>query len=921
MDIKKLADFSTELCAEGTVLLKNDGNMLPVRDEKISVFGRTQINYLKSGTGSGGAVNVRNSINILDGLRDNEHIILNEELAADYERLVKEHPADYSNTFESDFTDKEFVPDDAIIEKASEFSDKAIVIIGRVSGESYDNVPREGSFCLTPNERELLKKVTGLFKQTAVLINCGNTVNIKEILGYGIDALMLIWQGGQYGGKAVAQLLSGDSYPSGKLADTIANAYTDYPCGETFGQSRPQVYGEDIYVGYRYFETFAKDKVLYPFGFGLSYTDFTISDYTVSEKDGVITVCAKVTNTGNFAGKEVVEIYYGAPQGKLGKPLRELIGYKKTDELQPSESQTVEIVFDVRDMASYDDGGLTGFKSCYVLEAGDYTIYAGNSVRSAEKVYTYSIEETVVVEKCSEALAPVQTFKRLRPQFNGDTICEAWEDTPLRTASIEDRIQTNRPKEIAYTGRKGYKLIDVYNGNIDMDGFIAQLDKYELATLVRGEGMMNDRVTPGTASCFGGVTDTLVDVYGIPSCCTADGPSGIRLDSGDYATLLPNGTLQACAWNPDLVCRIYEMQSMELALNKIDATLGPGMNIHRNPLCGRNFEYFSEDPLLSGETAAAVIRGVQQSDCSSTIKHFACNNQENDRNNVESIVSERALREIYLKGFEIAIKKSNPRAIMTSYNPVNGFWCASSYDLTETILRKEWGFDGMVMTDWWADMNSYSGAPSSKSEKAAMVRARNDVYMCSGNNTAEDHNSDNIISSLDNGYITIADLQRCAKDILNFILKTAAFKRMENIPEKIAEIPEEYMYTDEENIIEQDSENMGTIYVSLDTYEMCRINGKGGESYTYNINVNKSGNYRISLYFKCNSNSLAQLALFIKIGDNKYPVSLCGTDGKMQNHEACTKYIEAGEHEFTISFGPQNFADVEIRRISFWRND
>lgn len=258
---------------------------------------------------------------------------------------------------------------------------------------------------------------------------------------------------------------------------------------------------------------------------------------------------------------------------------------------------------------------------------------------------------------------------------------------------------------------------------------------------------------------------------------------------------------------------------------------------------------------------------------------------------------------------------------MTSYNPINGFWCASSYDLTETILREEWGFDGMVMTDWWADMNSYLGAPSSKNEKAAMVRARNDVYMCSGNNTAEDHNSDNIISSLDDGYITIADLQRCAKDILSFILKTAAFKRIANIPEKIAEIPSEYMYTDEENIIEQNSEDMGTIYVSLDTYEMCRINGKGGESYTYRINVNKSGNYRVSLYFKCNSNPLAQLALFIKIGDNKYPVSLCGTDGKMQNHEAFTKHIDAGEHEFTISFGPQNFADVEIRRIGFWRND
>lgn len=776
MDILGLADFSRRLCAEGTVLLKNDGDMLPLRNQKVNVFGRTQINYYKSGTGSGGAVNVRRVVNIIDGLRENPHIEINEELAAEYRRLVAENPADYSNTFEADFSDRELELDEETVKRAREFSENAVIVIGRVSGEAYDNQNAEGSWLLTKKERALIELVKKYFDKTAVLINCGNIMDLKWIDEYNINAAAFIWQGGQYGGKGVADILSGDVSPSGRLADTIAYNYEDYPTADGFGDAERVVYREDIYVGYRYFETFAKDKVLYPFGYGLSYTKFDTETEGAAFSDGIVSVSVRVKNFGETRGKEVVQLYFAPPSGKLGRPARELIAFGKTRELEPGESEVVELSFRAEDMAAYDDSGVTGEAFCYVLEKGDYEIYAGKNVRDAEIAYVYTQEERKTVKKCRQTMAPIVEFERMARADEGGTSKPKYEKAPLRVETAEKRIEENLPKSLEITGDKGIKLADVYNGGAELKDFIAQLSEDELAAIVRGEGMLNPRVTPGTASCFGGVTDELI-AYGIPSCCTADGPSGIRMDCNETATNLPCGTLQACSWNTELVEETYAMESIELSMNKIDAQLGPGMNIHRNPLCGRNFEYFSEDPVLTGRMAAAVIKGIQAGDCSAVIKHFACNSQEYERTRVEAVVSERALREIYLKGFEIAVKTAKPRSVMTSYNPINGIWSASNYELNTLILRDEWGFDGMVMTDWWATMNKQTRGEASIRYKAAMVKAQNDVHMCTENFTAGDNSRDDIKEELKNGSLTLGELQRCAGNICGFIMKTPAFLR------------------------------------------------------------------------------------------------------------------------------------------------
>lgn len=983
MDVAGLADFGRRVSTEGAVLLKNDNNILPVRDQKVSVFGRTQINYYKSGTGSGGAVNARKTVNILEGLRQNPHIIVNENLASEYERLVKENVANYSNTFEADFSDKEIEIEEQIIKQAREFSEKAIIIIGRVSGEAYDNSDEEGSFLLTCNERRLLGLVTKYFEKTAVIINSGNIIDVKWINEYNIPSVMLIWQGGQYGGKAVADLISGDVTPSGKLADTIAYNYTDYPSAKQFGDMFRVFYTEDIYVGYRYFETFDREKVVYPFGYGLSYTNFSITVTHIHEINRAIDIKLNIKNIGYYCGKEVVQVYFGAPQGKLGKPLKSLIAFKKTKNLYPGQTDTINIKFNIDDMSSYDDSGITGNEFCYVMEKGDYDIYIGNNVRDACKIYTYHQSETQKIKQCEQAMAPVIPFERLKACEENGVIKRTYEPVSLYRLGIEKKMQDNIPKGYEIMGDRGIKLIDVYEGKWDLKEFISQLTENELASIVRGEGMLSPKVTPGTASCFGGVTDRLIE-YGIPSCCTADGPSGIRMDCNEIATSLPCGTLQACTWNPDIIEEMYAMESIELDINNIDAQLGPGMNIHRNPLCGRNFEYFSEDPLLSGIIAASVVKGIQNGNCSATIKHFACNNQEYERNRVEAVVSERALREIYLKGFEITVKTAAPKAIMTSYNPINGKWSASNYDLTTSILRKEWGFDGMVMTDWWALMNKRTGSDASMTEKSAMVRAQNDVYMCVENFKADDNSLDDIIKELENRNLTIGELQRSAENILGFILKSDTFAKTNNISDVVKKYPDMALIDDikingksienfcpyvmdyfSENIndiqvevqsgVEYEinkigdtceiiakqkdkqtiykviqgfensesedivSDDLGDFFVSNNCSQMCDICAKPGTLIKYNLHVKQSANYNLYLYVSSYSTELTQLSIFAFAGGNKLTVSLCGTNGEWKEINMGQIYLHQGSCELELEFGISNFADINMKKVQFIR--
>ena len=769
-----LADLSRQTAAEGAVLLKNEGQTLPVQaDETVSVFGRIQINYFKSGTGSGGKVNVDHVTNILDGFRKNPKIHVNEDLAKVYEDWVKKNPPVGIGDWTEPWSQAEMPVTEELVADAASKSDKAIIVLGRTAGESKDASNTKGSFLLTDDERDMIKKVTSQFDHVAVLLNVGNVIDMGWVDELGVESVMYVWHGGMEGGKAVADVVSGDVPASGKLSDTIARTYADYPSAGNFGNGAYNNYTEDIFVGYRYFETFAPDKVLYPFGFGLTYTDFTVDTKSVQEVDGKIEVTVDVTNTGDYKGKEVVQVYYGAPQGTLGKAAKSLAGFAKTGLLQPGESQEMTISYDVEHMASYDDAGKTGHKSAYVLEAGDYPVYVGTSVRDSEVVYTHNEPELRVVEQLEEVMAvePDKAFERMTASEDADgNVVQGKETVPTSTVDVKERIQERLPQAIEQTENKGYTLLDVYNKKVTMEEFVAQLPLADVAYLCRGEGMNSPKVTPGTASAFGGLTASL-KAFGIPIGCCADGPSGIRMDDGELATALPIGTLMACTWNTDLVEKLHALHGQELLLNEVDSMLGPGMNIHRNPLCGRNFEYFSEDPLLSGIIAAAATRGVQKSGATVTPKHFACNNQESNRNNTDSRVSERALREIYLKGFEIVVRDANPGTIMTSYNKINGIWASSNYDLCTTTLRKEWGFDGYVMTDWWANQNE----EGLLRQEAAMVRAQNDVAMP----VADE--ADSIVNAVNAGVLTLGEVQRSAINVLNYLLKSPAFARMYNL--------------------------------------------------------------------------------------------------------------------------------------------
>lgn len=783
--------------AEGMVLLKNENHMLPVTEnDRVALFGRCQINYYKSGTGSGGAVNTAYTTNLVDGFREYKNITLNEELLQVYKAWIEENPFDNAGgAWASEpWFQKEMPVSLELAKKARETSNKALVVIGRTAGEDKDYEAVEGSYFLTQEEKKLLETVAEVFEDTAVILNVSNIIDMSwlESLEHKehIRSVLYTWQGGVEAGRASADVLTGAVTPSGKLPDTIAYDIKDYPSTENFGNKEKNFYKEDIYVGYRYFETFAPEKVQFPFGFGLSYTDFDLNvqqaEIQGTGKDAKMILKVSVTNVGTqYFGKEVVQVYYEAPQGKLGKPVRELGCFAKTELLAPGQEQILQLELPVSSMASYDDSGVTGHKSCYVLEAGCYKFYVGTDVRNAQKINLektedFELPECVVTEELQEALAPTEYFERIRPGEKGEqgvyTLLR--EEVPLQTISLEKRIQENLPETMEITGNKGISFQDVKNKKVDLEQFVAQLTKEELAMIVRGEGMCSPLVTPGTASAFGGTAPSLYG-YGIPVACTADGPSGIRMDSGLKATQMPIGTMLAASWNLPMVEELYEWEGRELQRNEIDTLLGPGINLHRNPLNGRNFEYFSEDPYLTGKCGAAVVKGIKTSGADATVKHFACNNQELARNMADSIVSERAVREMYLKGFEMTVKEGHACSIMTSYNPLNGHWSASNYDLCTTILRGEWGYTGIVMTDWWAKMNDpVKGGEARMNNTAAMVRAQNDLYMVVPNGGSQENEyEDNTLEALENGTLTIGELQRCAMNICRFILHAPVSER------------------------------------------------------------------------------------------------------------------------------------------------
>ena len=732
-----IAELIRQAGAESCVLLKNDGTLPLSKEKEIAVFGRCQLDWFYVGYGSGGDVNAPYHVNLIDGLR-NAGLPLNAGVLNAYETWTQQedNKADHGWWGHWPMNYPEMPLDAGLVRTAAQTAGTALVVIGRAAGEDRENTLTKGSYYLTDEEHAMLDAVTAAFGKAVVLLNIGSIMDMSWAEEYGdkLSALMIVWQGGMESGNAVADVLTGAVSPCGKLGDTIARRYEDYPSSANFGGKAYNDYAEGIYVGYRHFDKHP-ETVLYPFGFGLSYTSFRVKADSLRHAKGMIEAAVTVTNTGSIPGKEVVQLFCHAPEGRLDKPLRVLAAFAKTSVLAPGESETLTLRCDDKCFASYDESS-----SRFLLEAGEYRFTANETAAGG-----FTLDGEITVEQCVR-------------------LCKTSEE-------LRERIQSRLPESVSEAGNRNATLQDVRNGKVTLDEFIAGLNDGELEALTRGHGMMSSSLgVAGNAGAFGGVTESLRQ-KGVPPVITSDGPAGLRLKK--YCALIPCGTALACTWNTELVETLSAKVGEEMIHYGVDVQLAPGMNVHRNPLCGRNFEYFSEDPLLSGKMAAAVVRGVQSKGKAACPKHFACNNQETNRNQNDSRVSERALREIYLRNFEIAVKEAKPLTIMTSYNKINGVWSHYNYDLVTTILRGEWGYTGCVITDWWMQKAKSPEFPKLKNN-AYRVRAQVDVLMPGDmGHIAKTYKSDgSLLKTLGQpDGITRGELQRTAKNVLTLALR------------------------------------------------------------------------------------------------------------------------------------------------------
>lgn len=706
-------------------------------------------------------------------------------------------------------------------------NDAAIVILTRVAGEGADMKTQPGMLYLTDGEKKLMDAVTNHFEKTILLLN---TAGYLELGDYARKFSAIVFMGlpGQDAG-AVADVLTGSVLPSGHLTDTWPLHYSQYPTAQeysqkhfngnvqtTMGQQQEQVdvaYTDDIYVGYRYFDTFGED-VLYPFGYGLTYGKTELAAYTFAATGDKISVTATVENTGDVYGaRQVLQVYLSCPQGRLEQPMQKLCAFGKTQLIQPGEEETVAMEFRISDFASFDEK-----TNSYVLEKGTYYIRLGTDSRNTTVCGAVYLPQEVTTLVLSDRMGHVpEDFQRISPQgvpaytYTGEKEeLEFAAQHAVRLSAREFRTVKGRYKNHGKTLRRGrtdLRLSDVYNKNCSLSEFVAAMDASDLCSLVCGIGMdltgMPEQVQedPNFQPPFNGIlggggmkvpgaageTADLYEKYGIPPISLADGPAGIRVsqkvkdEAGEVirqqlCTAFPVGSLLACSWDADVLRRFGDAVAMEMQEYGVELWLAPGMNIHRNPLCGRNFEYFSEDPLLTGFCAAAITQGVQKHGVGVTVKHFAGNNQETLRTNSNDIVSQRALREIYLKGFELAVKQAQPYSIMTSYNDINGMPSANNYDLTTAILRDEWGFKGFVMTDWGGGI----------SMPALSICAGNDMIQPGGPDVVEEiaqalASEDKVENRGIRNYaekMTIGQLQECAVHILGVILRCDSVKRI-----------------------------------------------------------------------------------------------------------------------------------------------
>ena len=743
--------LSREAAAEGMVLLKNEGKLLPLcKGSKVALFGKASVDYVKGGGGSGD-VTVKYVRNLCDGMEMKQAEGKLTAFAPLHEFYRENVAQQRKNGKQPGYTVEPEIPAQ-LLQDAAKHCDTAIISICRFSGENWDRKgeANDGDFYLSLEEQKMVSDVCNAFDNIVVVLNVGGMVDTSWFIGQPkIKSVLLAWQGGMEGALAEADILCGDVNPSGKLTDTFAATFDDYPSSYNFNESADYVeYTDDIFVGYRYFETIpgAAQKVNYPFGFGLSYTTFQLDCINCKTESNKINVQISVTNAGNCAGKEVLQLYSSAPKCRLEMPKYELRAFQKTKLLQPGESQQITLTVYTDDLASYDEK-----QAAYVLPAGEYGIFVGNCIRNVEQVCVYHNYEERLVRQLQNRCVPQKLSKRMLSNGGYEELPTGeyapvyenpqWPEKNRWNAQhiLPDANGVVLPKEKMHFNKVG-------RGEATVAEFIAEQSDDELITLVGGAPNQGCADTRGIGGLY---------CSGVPAVMTADGPAGLRInaDRGVKTTAWPVATLLACTWDPELLYRVGQAAALEVKENNFGMWLTPAINIHRSPLCGRNFEYYSEDPLVSGKLAAAMVSGIQSQNISACVKHFCCNNKETNRKKSDSRVSERALREIYLKGFEIVVKESEVWAVMTAYNLLNGTYTSESKDLLTGILRQEWGFDGLVMTDW-----------DNLAEQYREILAGNDLRMPNGN-------PKRLQAVLAEGLITRQDLEVSATRVLEYLLR------------------------------------------------------------------------------------------------------------------------------------------------------
>jgi len=699
--------IAAKAATEGTVLLKNDGTLPLQQGAKLCLFGRGAGDFLFGGGGSGSVYTTR-LVTLDQGLQEaaqRGEIGYFADVAAFYKQEEEKVCAEAKARFPSDVDYKcwnrgreRHLPQlpESLYQQAKSYADTAIFCVSRFSSEGTDNGDRtgkQGDFLLWDEEQAMLDRLCKDFQKVVVVLNvCGAVSAATYRDNDRVGAVLYPMFSGSTAGEVITDMLLGKRYPSGHLQDTLAYTIEDYPSTDSFREADDHVdYTEDIFVGYRYFETFAPEKVAYPFGFGLSYTTFAVTKQSAVLDGLTVKLEATVKNTGNFLGKEVVQAYLTAPQGLLGKAKKVLCAFGKTKELKPGEETVVKLRFDLKEFGSFDDLGKIQ-KSAFLLEKGTYDVQVGTNVRDTESYLTFTLDADIICKQCHSYMAPRLLKERLTANGKMEALPAA-EIVPHKP--VGRRIKAAAPEATLPLDQA------IQEGTLD--AFIAGLKDEDIAQLLYGHSLMNASSTGG----IGLAPDRDRNALRVPNVPTTDGPAGLRLpyDSDIRPTYFPCGTVMAQTWNLQLVQQAAAAGALEVKENNIGIWLSPGMNIHRNPMCGRNFEYYSEDPLCAGMFAGANVKGVQSQGIAATIKHFCVNNKERMRHLSDSRVSERALREIYLKGFEICVKKAKPWALMTSYNRVNGEQSSTNWEAVNGILRGEWKYTGIVMSDWGARSN------------------------------------------------------------------------------------------------------------------------------------------------------------------------------------------------------------------------